>query len=767
MKIKKRLQINVTIATTTVVVIILMIVSALVRVDSAVTQSEITGDILSAAFERSALRADYLRNNNNAAKIQWFAKHERIGNLLKAAANKFQDSSDQAILDKMVRDHEETGELFMAIVENRKKTTLGETAMHRSLEAENRLVSQLEVKLYDKVLYAEELRESAGHHLLSSLKMAGGGIILLITVLGLMTTFNSWKIGRTIVKDINLLRDGASIIGKGILDYKIEIKGDDEFAELADAFNTMTDKLQSSYLKLENEIGARNRAEAALSNNEKLLQLFIEYAPAALAMFDRDMRYLRVSRRWRNDHTLDDKDLLGLSHYEVFPELPERWKEAHRRGMTGEVLRAEDDRFERRDGSVQWMRWEIRPWFDLTGNVGGIILFTEDITESKKIEESLRASERRERERAEEMAATLDAVPTPVVIVHDPDSLHMTGNSAADDLLRQPRGAEASLSAPPEVKPRHFRAVKDGRELNLDELPAQRAARGEYVQDFEFTLIFDDGTIRHLLGYGTPLLDARGRPRGAVHVLVDITERKQTEKHISDLNNALKRNIKDLEATNKELEAFIYSIAHDLREPLRSISGFSEMLLKANIDENGQKQLQWIIRSADQMSKIIDDLLYLSKISRQELYKENLDISQILRSLLAELHSRYPERHVTAEIQDGMIGHADGRLMHLALSNLLGNAWKFTSKKIDARIECGTLDRDGRTVYYIKDNGAGFAQDLAEKIFLPFHRLHSEEEFEGSGIGLAIVERVIRRQGGTIWAESKVNEGTVVYFTMT
>jgi PAS domain S-box-containing protein len=153
-------------------------------------------------------------------------------------------------------------------------------------------------------------------------------------------------------------------------------------------------------------------------------------------------------------------------------------------------------------------------------------------SECRQTEERLRESERRERERAEELAAMLEAVPTPVIIVHDPDATHMTGNRAADELLRQPRGAEASLSAPPERKPRHFKAFKDGRELRLDELPAQRAASGERVRDFEFSLVFDDNTTRHLLGYGTPLLDEKGRSRGAVHVLVDITGHKRAEEEL-------------------------------------------------------------------------------------------------------------------------------------------------------------------------------------------------------------------------------------------
>jgi PAS domain S-box-containing protein len=152
---------------------------------------------------------------------------------------------------------------------------------------------------------------------------------------------------------------------------------------------------------------------------------------------------------------------------------------------------------------------------------------------------ALRESENRVRQRAEELATFLEAAPTPVIIVHDPDGVHMTGNQAADELLRHPRGAESSLSAPPETKPRHFKAVKDGRELRLDELPAQRAARGEQVRDFEFSLVFEDGTIRHMLGYGTPLRDEGGRPRGAVHILVDITERKRAEEALRETRDYL------------------------------------------------------------------------------------------------------------------------------------------------------------------------------------------------------------------------------------
>jgi len=181
------------------------------------------------------------------------------------------------------------------------------------------------------------------------------------------------------------------------------------------------------------------------------------------------------------------------------------------------------------DGSHHWVETRGVFQFDSDGKANRVLGVVMDVTKRKRTEEALQESERRERERADELATVLDAVPTPVIIVHDPESLHMTGNIAADELLRHPRGAEISLSAPTEVKPGHFRAFKDGRELMLGELPAQRAARGTCVKDFEFNIVFDDGITRHLLGYGTPLLNDEGRPRGAVHVLVDITERKQAE----------------------------------------------------------------------------------------------------------------------------------------------------------------------------------------------------------------------------------------------
>jgi PAS domain S-box-containing protein len=244
--------------------------------------------------------------------------------------------------------------------------------------------------------------------------------------------------------------------------------------------------------------------------------------------FDREWHFTYVNDAALRLLQKSPEELLGRAPWEAFPESP------HLKFYT-EFTRSCDQNipvhFEEfyPEPLNSWIECHCYPEPD------GLSVYFRDVTDRKRVEETLRESERRERERAEELDILLEAVPTPVVIVHDSDATHMTGNRAADELLRQLRGAEASLSAPPETRPRHFRALKDGRELRVDELPAQRAALGERVRDFEFSLVFDDNTIRHVLGYGTPLQGDKGQPRGAVHVLVDITERKKAEERAEHL----------------------------------------------------------------------------------------------------------------------------------------------------------------------------------------------------------------------------------------
>jgi light-regulated signal transduction histidine kinase (bacteriophytochrome) len=255
----------------------------------------------------------------------------------------------------------------------------------------------------------------------------------------------------------------------------------------------------------------------------------------------------------------------------------------------------------------------------------------------------------------------------------------------------------------------------------------------------------------------------------ALTIQYDITELKRAEREVRRLNYDLEQRQIALETANKELEAFSYSVAHDLRAPLRSIDGFSQALLEDyadKLDAEGRKYLQKVRESAQEMGRLIDALLTLSRVTRSALHREPVDLTALARSVLARLQRNEPERKVELIISDGLIANGDARLLGVVLQNLLGNAWKFTGKCLMARIEVGVRQEEGRPVFFVRDNGAGFDMTYAHKLFGVFQRLHSGAEFEGTGIGLATVQRIIQRHGGRVWAEGAVGRGATVSFTL-
>lgn len=248
-----------------------------------------------------------------------------------------------------------------------------------------------------------------------------------------------------------------------------------------------------------------------------------------------------------------------------------------------------------------------------------------------------------------------------------------------------------------------------------------------------------------------------------------LAEQKRAEEDVLKLSEDMAARNVELEMVNKELESFIYSISHDLRAPIRTISGFARIIVEdyaGRLDEQGKDYLSRILRGAEKMTRLIDDLLQLSKISRHAVGRTEVGMSKIASSIVAELRESDPGRSVEVDIAEGLTAFADPRLIGIVLSNLLGNAWKFTSKTENARIEFGPLEQDGKIVFFVKDNGAGFNPEYTEKMFWPFHRLHSDKEFEGTGIGLTIVERIIHRHGGKVWAEGEKGKGATIYFTL-
>jgi PAS domain S-box-containing protein len=255
-------------------------------------------------------------------------------------------------------------------------------------------------------------------------------------------------------------------------------------------------------------------------------------------------------------------------------------------------------------------------------------------------------------------------------------------------------------------------------------------------------------------------------------VMTDITKQLQTQAEVQRLNTELERRVNErtaqLEATNRELEAFCYSVSHDLRAPLRSVRGFTEVLLEqyaSQLDSRGQDFLRRVSDASSQMDKLVDDLLRLSRVSRSEIQSQEINLSQLAEEVVLELKRAEPARAVEVQIQPDLKTQGDARLLRLVLDTLFRNSWKFSGKRADARVEFG-FTGDSNGAFFVRDNGVGFDMAYADRLFGVFQRLHSANEYPGSGVGLAIVQRVINRHGGRVWAEGKVNSGATFYFAL-
>src|SRR5918997_1727269 len=495
---------------------------------------------------------------------------------------------------------------------------------------------------------------------------------------------------------------------------------------------------------------------AELGESEQRFRATFEQAAVGVAHVGPDGRWLRVNDKLCEMTGYTREELSRLTFQDI-THLDDLQKDVEHLGrlLAGEIsIYSTEKRYLRKNGSVVWINLTVSAVGDTPGHVKYFITNIVDVTERRMVQEALSRSEERYRAVVEQSAEGLYLVDggTRRILETNPALQNMLGYTAGE--LCGMALHEVVAHARADVEANVERTLREGTRFIRER--GYRRKDGSVVEVEIAASAIDYGEKRVICA--------------AVH---DITERKRAEEAMrrfnEELEDRVRRRTAQLQAANEELEAMSSSVSHDLRAPLRAMTGFAQILLEDygdGLDEAGRDYLRRIQEAGQRMGVMIDDLLDLSRLARREMRHDEADLSALARGVAEDLTRVEPRRRARFAIADGISATGDAGLLRVVLENLIENAWKFTSREPEAMIEFGAVEREGRPAYYVRDNGVGFDKAYAEGIFDPFRRLHGEEEFEGTGVGLATVARIVRRHGGDLWAEGEVGRGATFFFTL-
>ncbi|HUN55528.1 MAG TPA: PAS domain S-box protein [Smithella sp.] len=495
------------------------------------------------------------------------------------------------------------------------------------------------------------------------------------------------------------------------------------------------------------DITNAKRAQEALRESEEKFRILTQSSPTAILLYQ-DNKWIYANSAASQITGYTNQELMNMNFWDmVHPDDKQLVRErGQKRQRAEDVTRRYEFKIISKGGTVKWVDLSGET-IVINGQPAGIISVL-DITERKIAEEELKESEERYR--------TFFNTSRDCVFISSLDGHWINMNDAAIDLF--------GYSSRDELM-----------QVNISDLYVKAQDRAKYIntaiehgttKDYPVDLLRKNGEVIHTLITSAVRYDTKGNVIGLMGTIKDITERKKAEDEIRRLNESLEQRVRE---RTTELEAFSYSVSHDLRAPLRAIDGFSQALLddyETKLDLQGRDYLARIRTSTRLMAELIEDLLKLSRITRTDMDIVPLNLTRMARAVIDELQKSHPRRIANIKIADTLEDFADPRLIRIVLENLLGNAWKFTGKKPVAEIEFGSIKKNNKKIYFIRDNGAGFDMEYAEKLFAPFQRLHNVEEYPGTGIGLATVKRIIHRHGGTVWAEGLPGQGATFYFTL-
>jgi PAS domain S-box-containing protein len=428
------------------------------------------------------------------------------------------------------------------------------------------------------------------------------------------------------------------------------------------------------------------------------------------------------------------------------------------------------------DGESRHLLGNASPLRNVEGKVYGSVGAFVDITDRKRAEEELHKAKEEAERHAKELEALMDAVPALIWITRDPECLSMTGNRAVYEFLGMPTGVNVSKTAPEAGRPVHFKALRDGMEIPLDELPMQQAAKGKGSQDYELEYLFDDGTSKITLGNTTPLFDATGQTYGAIAAFVDITQRKRMEEELRKSRDELELRVRErtaelvgtvtrLEQLNEELQEFAFIASHDLQEPLRKIQAFGSILArkhKESLDPEGQDYMERITKAANRMSELLRALLSYSRSGTSQLSYEPVSLTEVAKDAASDLEILINRVKGTVEISELPTVEADAPLLRQLFQNFIGNSIKYRKESETPVVKIYGKVAGATCRIMIEDNGIGFDECYSHKIFKPFERLHGKNTpYSGTGMGLAICKKIVNRHGGEIMVRSIPEQGTI------
>ena len=529
-------------------------------------------------------------------------------------------------------------------------------------------------------------------------------------------------------------------------------------------------------------------------------RVLFESAPGCYLALLPDFTITAVTDAYLRATMTQREDILGRGLFDVFPDNPQDPTATGASNLRASLQRVLKNKvadtmavqkYDIRQPQSEGGGFEERHWspvnspvFGPDGNIAYIIHRVEDVTEFVRLKqrglEQHKATEQMEMEiltRARELHnanqqlrdnqifldSILENLPNMVFVKEAHDLRFVYFNKAGEKLLGPTR---ADLLG----KNDHDFFPKEQADFFISQ-DRSVLKRGELVEIADEAVQTRHQGMRYLHTKKLPILNSDGVATYLLGISEDITQRKRAEEEIRKLNATLEKNVHELERTNKELESFSYSVSHDLRAPLRGINGYAHILLEDYhqlSDLEREEYLKKIDAASIKMALLIDGLLNLCHLTRQDIHRVSTDLSEMARVIIQGLKEREPRPSTTVVIQDGLVVKADPALLQAAMQNLLHNAWKFSSKTDRPHIEVGRLSptESNKESYFIRDNGAGFDMAYENKLFGAFQRLHTGGEFEGTGIGLATVQRIIHRHGGQLWAHAEVGKGATFYFTL-